>query len=138
MHLNPYLYYNGDCEAAFKFYETALGGKITAMMPHEGSPAAGQAPPEWLHKIMHARMEIGGHVLMGGDAPPGHFRPQQGFSVSLNIADPAEADRVFTVLAEGGAVHMPIQETFWAQRFAMFNDKFGIPWMINCEKPGYS
>jgi len=85
---------------------------------------------------MHGRMEIAGNVLMGGDAPPGRFVPQAGFSVSLNIDDPAEAERVYAALSEGGSVHMTLQETFWAERFAMFADKFGIPWMINCEKTG--
>jgi PhnB protein len=136
MRVNPYLYYNGDCEAAFKFYESAIGGRIVAMMPYEGSPVVADTPAEWRSKIMHGRMEIAGNVLMGGDAPPGRFVPQAGFSVSLNIDDPAEAERVYAALSEGGSVHMTLQETFWAERFAMFADKFGIPWMINCEKTG--
>lgn len=136
MRVNPYLYYNGDCEAAFKFYESAIGGRIVAMMPYEGSPVVADTPAEWRSKIMHGRMEIAGNVLMGGDAPPGRFVPQAGFSVSLNIDDPAEAERVYAALSEGGSVHMTLQETFWAERFAMFADKFGIPWMINCEKAG--
>jgi len=136
MRVNPYLYYNGDCEAAFKFYESAIGGRIVAMMPYEGSPAVADTPAEWRSKIMHGRMEIAGNVLMGGDAPPGRFVPQAGFSVSLNINDPAEAERVYAALSEGGSVHMTLQETFWAERFAMFADKFGIPWVINCEKAG--
>jgi PhnB protein len=134
MRVNAYLYYDGDCEAAFKFYEAAIGGKIIAMMPYEGSPGEPDAPAQWRQKIMHGRLEIAGNVLMGSDAPPGRFLPQQGFSVSLNIDDPAEAERVYAALSEGGSVHMALQETFWAERFAMFADKFGIPWMINCEK----
>jgi PhnB protein len=74
-------------------------------------------------------------VLMGSDAPPQYFQPMQGFSVTLVIQDPAEAERVFRALAEGGTVRMDIQETFWAQRFGMLVDRFGTPWMINCERP---
>jgi PhnB protein len=135
MQVNPYLSFDGQCETAFKFYEKCFGGKIVAMMPHRGSPMEGHTPPDWLDKIMHARLTIGDEVLMGGDAPPGHFEPTKGMTVAIGVADPAEADRIFGELAEGGAVRMPIQETFWAQRFGMLVDRFGIPWMINCEKP---
>jgi PhnB protein len=134
MQLNPYLTFAGDCETAFKFYERCLGGKIEAMMPHEGSPAAAHVPETWRNKIMHARLSIGDTVLMGSDAPPDRYQKPQGFSVTLGIDDPAEAERVFNALSENGTVHMPIQETFWALRFGMFVDRFGIPWMINCEK----
>jgi PhnB protein len=136
MQLNPYLHFNGQCEAAFKFYEQALDGKIGAMMTHDGSPMADQVPQEWLQKIMHARMTVGDVLLMGSDSPPGRYEAPKGFTVSIGIDKPAEADRVFHALAEGGTVTMPIQETFWAQRFGMVTDRFGIPWMVNCEKAG--
>jgi PhnB protein len=134
MQLNPYLLFNGQCEAAFRFYERCLGGKIVAMMPHAGTPAEGQVPPEWREKIIHARLVVGDQVLMGSDAPPDHFEKPQGFSVTLGIDNPVEAERVFNALAENGTVRMPIQPTFWAERFGMLVDRFGIPWMINCEK----
>ena len=134
MQLNPYLLFNGQCEAAFRFYERCLGGKIVAMMPHAGTPAEGQVPPEWRDKIIHARLVVGDQVLMGSDAPPDHFEKPQGFSVTLGIDNPVEAERVFNALAENGTVRMPIQQTFWAERFGMLVDRFGIPWMINCEK----
>lgn len=133
MQLNPYLYFNGNCEAAFKFYEQHLGGKIEAMMTHAGTPAEAQTPPEWRDKILHARMTVGGTVLMASDAPPGHYQAPQGLSVSLNLKDAAEADRIFAAMSKNGNVIMPIQKTFWATRFAMFTDSFGIPWMINCD-----
>ena len=123
-----------NAEAAFKFYEQCLRGKITAMMTHAGTPAEGQTPKEWLNKIMHARMNVDDGVLMGSDSPPEHYKTPQGFYVSLQIKEPAEADRIFTALSEGGTVHMPIQKTFWAIRFGMLVDKFGIPWMVNCEQ----
>ena len=134
MQLNPHLHFNGDCESAFKFYEKCLGGKITFMMPHEGTPVADQVPGEWRKKILHASLMVGDHVLMGADAPPDHYQKPQGFSVTLGMQDPAEAERVFHALAENGTVQMPLQETFWAARFGMLIDRFGIPWMINCEK----
>ena len=134
MQLNPYLLFNGQCETAFKFYEKCLGGKIEAMILHEGTPAADQVPAEWRKKILHARLVVGDQVLMGSDAPPDRFQKPQGFSVSLGVKDPAEAERIFLALAENGKVRMPIQKTFWAARFGMLVDRFGIPWMVNCEK----
>ncbi len=134
MQVNPYLYFGGQCEEAFRFYEKVLGGKIAAMIPHQGSPAEGHVPPEWASKIMHARLTFGENgVLMASDAPPEHFEKPQGFSVNLSVKDPAEADRLYNELSVGGKVSMPIQKTFWATRFAMFSDRYGIPWMINCE-----
>ena len=134
MQLNPYLYFNGDCEAAFKFYEKVLGAKIVTMMTHEGTPAAEQVPADWQTKIIHARLSLGDQVLMASDAPPGSYQKPAGFSVTLQINDPAEAERVFHALVENGMATMPIAETFWAVRFGMLTDRFGIPWMINCEK----
>jgi PhnB protein len=135
MNVNPYLFFSGNCEEAFKFYEKLLGGKITAMMPHEGTPAAEHVRPEWRSKIMHASMDVGGKVLMASDDPSETFEKPQGFYVTLSPTDPAEAERIFQGLAEGGTVRMPIQETFWALRFGMLVDRFGIPWMVNCSKP---
>lgn len=134
MQLNPYLTFNGQCEDAFKFYEKCLGGKIEAMMTHAGTPAEQHVPPEWRNKILHARLTVGDQALMGSDAPPGRYEQPQGFSVSLNINDPREAERIFRALSENGKVQMPLQQTFWAERFGMCADRFGIPWMVNREK----
>ena len=134
MQLNPYLTFNGQCEAAFKFYERCLGGKIIAMMTHVGTPAEQQVPAEWRNKIMHARLTVNDEVLMGSDAPPDHYQQPKGISVALQIKNAADAERTFHALAENGTIQMPIQETFWATRFGMLVDQFGIPWMINCEK----
>ena len=90
MQFNPYLYFNGDCEEAFKFYEQLLGGKIEALFRHEGSPAASHVPPEWGQKILHARMTIGQTVLMASDAPPGHYHKPQGFSINIASSDPVD------------------------------------------------
>jgi PhnB protein len=135
MQMNPYLMFDGQCEAAFKFYERCLGGNIAALLTYGESPMAAQMPSEERGKIMHARLVVGDKVLMGGDAPQGHYEKPQGFTVTLGIDDPGEAERVFDALAEGGSVRMPLQETFWALRFGMLVDRFGTPWMINCERP---
>lgn len=135
MSMNAYLNFDGHCEDAFKFYEKALGGKIEAVLPFAGTPAEEFAPPEWANKIMHAKLVVGDGVLMGSDSPPGMFKPMQGMSVAYHVDDPAEAEKVFAALADGGNVTMPIEETFWARRFGMLVDRFGTPWMINCDKP---
>ena len=134
MQLNPYLTFDGRCEAAFKFYEKALRGKIVAMMTYADTPMKEQVPAEQQGKIVHARLTIGDEVLMGGDAPPGRYEPPKGITVTLGIDNPAEAERVFKELSEGGTVTMPIEETFWALRFGMLTDQFGTPWMVNCER----
>ena len=136
MRVNPYLVFNGRCEEAFTFYAECLGGKIEAMLPHAGTPAEGHVPAEWREKIMHARLSVGEDVIMGSDAPPGHFEQPKGFSVTIQLAEPAEADRIFQRLSEGATVTMPIQQTFWASRFGMLVDRFGTPWMVNCQAAG--
>jgi PhnB protein len=135
MQMNPYLNFNGTCEAAFNFYQKCLGGEIVAMIRNSDTPAGAQAPADRQSKIMHARLIAQGQVLMGSDTPDAHYSVPKGFAVSISVAEPDEADRIFGALSEGGSVHMPIQETFWAIRFGMFVDQFGIPWMVNCEKP---
>ena len=135
MSLNPYLKFNGCCEEAFNFYAKALGGKIDTIFTFAGTPAEQHAPPEWGKKIMHAKLVIGDAVLMGTDTPPGMFKPMQGMSVAYHVAEPAEAERVFAALSDGASITMPIAETFWARRFGMLVDRFGTPWMINCDKP---
>ena len=134
MKLNNYLNFNGQCEAAFHFYAQSLGGKISLMMTHGDSPMADQVSPEWRDKIMHASLLVGDQALMGSDAPPEHYQRPAGMYVSIGIDQAAEAERVFQALAENGQVQMPIQKTFWAARFGMLVDQFGIPWMINCEQ----
>ena len=136
MRVNPYLLFNGNCREAFAFYAECLGGKIEAMLPHAGTPAEAHVPPEWRDKILHARMTIGEDVLMASDAPPGRFEPPKGFSVTIQLTDPSEAERIFRRLADGGTVQMPIQQTFWATRFGMLVDRFGTPWMVNCQPAG--
>jgi PhnB protein len=134
MKLDTYLFFDGNCEQAIKFYERCLGGKIEAMMRYEGSPAEQEVPAEWRNRVMHACLMVGDRMLMASDCPPGRFDRPQGFSVSLAVAEPAEAERAFNALAQDGKITMPLEKTFWSARFGMLVDKFGIPWMVNCEQ----
>jgi PhnB protein len=134
MQLNPYLHFNGACEAAFRYYAQCLGGRITAMLPYSSTPAAEHVPADWADKITHARLELGDCVLLGSDCPPAYFTETKGFYVYLEFDDATEAERVFQALSVNGAVTMAFAQTFWAHRFGMLTDQFGIPWMINCER----
>ena len=135
MRLNTYLNFDGQCEAAFKFYQRCLGGEIVAMIPFGETPARDHVSAESHGKIMHARLVVGDQVLMGSDTTAEHpYEGVKGASVSLNVDAPQEAERLFKALGENGKVVMPLQETFWAARFGMLVDQFGIPWMVNCEQ----
>lgn len=134
MQLNPYLNFNGNCKEALAFYVKVLKTDIIMMMSFADTPMADQSPPEMRDLVAHAQLRIGDSVLMASDAPGNYERPR-GISVTLGIEAPEEAERVFNAFAEQGTVQMPLAETFWAQRFGMVVDRFGIPWMINCEKP---
>jgi PhnB protein len=136
MQLNPYLAFNGHCEEAFKVYENCLGGKIQTMMMWGDSPMADQVPPEWQSKVIHATLIVAETALLGADSPPDRYEEPKGFSVTIQIDDAAEAERIFGALSENGTVTMPIQRTFWAVRFGMVTDRFGIPWMVNCGEAG--
>jgi PhnB protein len=135
--LNPYLFYNGNCEAAFKYYEKVLGAKIEMMLRADEAPESMPPQPGFEKKIMHGRMSLNGEVLMASDAPPEHFHKPQGFSVSLTVADPAEAEQKFKALCEGGSVTMPFSKTFFSKGFGMGIDQFGIPWMVNSPLEGH-
>jgi PhnB protein len=126
------LSFDGQCEAAFKFYERCLEGTITYMLTWGDSPMARDVPPEWASKINHASLLIDGVVLQGSDSAPGAFEPVQNLCIMLHPSLD-EAERVFTSLAEGGTVRLPFQKTFWAAGFGLVRDRFGIPWGINAE-----
>ena len=133
MHIEPYLSFKGDCEAAFKFYERSLGGQVGPIFRYGGSPMEGDAPADWSDKVMHGSMTVGNLVLMGADVPADRYEEPKGFSLSVHLKSTAEAERIFRDLAEDGKVVLPLAETFWAARFGMVVDRFGIPWLINCE-----
>lgn len=133
MKLTPHVAFGGQCEAAFKFYERCLGGKIVTMLAYGDSPwrnsAAGMAG-----KIVHATLMAGDSTLMGADVLPEQYERPKGFHVLLGIDDPAEAERVYEALLENGSAQMPLQQTFWAVRFGVLVDQFGVSWEINCEQ----
>ncbi|MGH9875850.1 MAG: VOC family protein [Pyrinomonadaceae bacterium] len=134
MNLNTHLDFNGQCAAAFKFYEELLGGKITFSMTWGEMPGAEQVPAGTEDRIMHATISIGESTLMGADSPAEHYQRPQGFSVALHYKDITEAERIFNGLAQNGSVKMPFAKTFWSPGFGMCVDQFGIPWMVNTEQ----
>jgi PhnB protein len=135
MELCPYLNFNGNCGEAFRFYEQCFGGKVMALFTYGESPMAGETADADKNRVMHACLQVNGKSLMGADGPPRQFTSMKGNCVMFGVDTPAEADRVFGELSKDGSVHMPIQETFWAQRFGICADRFGIHWMVNCGKP---
>ena len=136
MEVSAYLSFKGDCEAAFKYYEEALGAELGLLFRYADSPMVEVLPEGWGNKIMHGSVRIGGKLLEGADAPPERYEKPQGFSLSLNVPSASEAERLFEKLGDGGRGVYPIAKTFWSERFGMVVDRFGIPWMINCETPG--
>jgi PhnB protein len=138
MKLKPQLAlsFNGNCEAAFRHYERCLSGTITFMMTWADAPSTyAPVPPGWESKIYHATLKLGDTEISGADVPPDLYTPPAGFSVTLQMDDPAAAERVFERLAEGGTIKAFLQETFWAARFGAVIDRFGIEWAVNCEQP---
>src|SRR3984957_12850089 len=135
MRINPYLNFNGNCSEAFQFYAKALGGKDLRIMTFRDSPMGADMPANEKDWVMHARFTLGNFKIMGSDSPGGRYNKPQGYAVNIDVDTPEEADRIFAALSPGGAVGMPIAETFWAKRFGMVTDKFGTHWMVNCEKP---
>jgi PhnB protein len=133
MQISPYLNFNGNCDEAFEFYAKTFAGTITFKQTHGESPMKDQVGADWQDKIMHVTLAVGDNVIMGSDAPPTHYGAPRGIYVSIRIADPAEGERVFNALAENGNVNLPFQKTFWSAGFGMVVDRFGIPWMVNCD-----
>lgn len=133
MNVVPYLNLNGRCAEALRFYERTLGAKVQMQMTFAESPMADKVPSEARDKIMHSSFIIAGSRIMASDGMPGSSEALSGFSLSLPVQDAAEAERLFSALSEGGNVRMALQETFWAERFGMVADQFGVPWMINYE-----
>ena len=138
MNLLPYLYFNGRCEEALSFYASCLGGGVRLLELHRfaGSPMAQEAPAGWSEKIMHASLGTEGRPLLLASDGMAHApsEPPRGFSLAYGAQSMEEAERVFAALAEGGDVQMPIGETFFAARFGMLTDRYGVAWMVNCDR----
>jgi PhnB protein len=128
-----YVNFAGKCVEAFRFYEQHLGGKIGMMVSHGQAPDQTNVNADWKDAVLHARISIGGTELLGADIPSA--QPMRSAYLSLNVESDGEAERIFSALSEGGEVFMPIQETFFATRFAQLRDRFGLNWMIIHERP---
>jgi PhnB protein len=128
MQLHTYLNYGGNCEEAFRFYEQHLGGKITFLMRHGEQPTPSEVATEWKGTVLHARMNLGGTELLGADIPS--YQPMRSAYLSLTVTSDEEAERIYALLSDGGQLFMPMQETFFASRFAMLRDRFGTSWML--------
>ncbi|MGH7131720.1 MAG: VOC family protein [Phycisphaerales bacterium] len=130
--IQPYLFFGGRCEEALAFYHKALGAEVDMMMKFKESPAPmppGTLQPGFENKVMHSSFRIGGNVIMASDGC-GEGQTHTGFAISLSVATPAEADKAFAALADGGKINMPLNKTFWSPRFGMLTDRFGIDWMV--------
>lgn len=135
MDLCPYLSFKGNCAEAFRFYEKCFGGKINALITYGDTPMSSEVPEAQKNRVMHGYLDIKGKTLMGADPPSERFTPMAGNSVMLDIEKPEEAERIFAELSKDGVMQMPMAETFWAHRFGACTDRFGIQWMVNCNKP---
>ena len=133
MKLNTYVNFRGACAEAFQYYETHLGAKVGMMVQFGHGPDHGSVGPEWKEKIMHGTIAIGGIDLMGADIP--QAEPMRSAYLALSMETDTEAERVYSALAEGGQVFMPLQETFFATRYGQLRDRFGINWMILHPRP---
>ena len=133
MRLYTHLNFGGNCREAFQFYEQNLGGKITMMMTQGDMPGAKN--PLSPKDVAHARMSLGNTELIGNDVPADHFQPMRSVYLYLAVDSPEEAERMYAVLSERGEVFLPLGETFYASRFGMLRDRFGVSWTLICERP---
>ena len=135
MKMRTYLNYGGNCAEAFKFYEQHLGAKIGMMMTHGQMPDPSGVTPEWRKAILHAQITIGDTEIMASDVPPERFERMRSVYLALGVDSDEEAERIYKLLAEGGEIYMPMEETFFATRYGQLRDKFGTSWMILHERP---
>jgi PhnB protein len=131
MEVQPYLFFDGRCEEAIEFYRRALGAEVTALSRYKESPDARMIPPGGGEKVMHASLRIGGTTVLASDGRCEGKPSFQGFSLALNVANLAEAERLFASLSDGGKVQMPLTKTFFSPGFGMVADRFGVSWMIH-------
>jgi PhnB protein len=131
MRLNTHLNFGGNCREAFQFYEQNVGGKITMMMTQAEMPGANH--PASPGAIAHARMSIANIELIGNDVPAERFEPMRSVYLYLALDSAEETERIYAVLSGQGEVYMPLAETFYASRFAMLRDRFGVLWTLICE-----
>ena len=136
MKMHAYVNFPGTCKDALQFYEKHLDGKIVMMSTFDQVPNQQNIPPGLERSgVLHARIELGDTILMASDGPKERVQPMRSAYLSLSLDSDAEAERIYNALSDGGEVFMPMEETFFASRFAQFRDKFGINWMLIHEKP---
>jgi len=134
MHATAYLFFDGTCAAALDFYKQAAGAVVGFAQTYGASPACEQMPPEMHDKILHASFRIGDTTLMASDCPPGQAAKFGGFGIAISVDSVAECESLFAAMSAGGQVFMPLASTFFAESFGQFVDKFGVSWMVICEK----
>jgi PhnB protein len=130
MNMSVHLNFNGNCRDAFALYQKVFGTKPDMLMTYGEAPGGAPVPSDWKDKVLHTSIPLGGGMLMGCDTPPDRSTPLGGFQVSVGTSDRAEIKRIFTALAEGGSIQMPLDKTFWSPLFGMCTDKFGVAWMV--------
>jgi PhnB protein len=130
MHVQPYLFFNGRADEAVEFYRQTLGAEVTMLMRFKDSPDPDACPPSSADKVMHMALRIGDTVILGSDGMEYAGPKFQGFALSVTVASAPEAEKKFQALEDGGTVQMPLAKTFFAERFGMVTDRFGIQWMI--------
>jgi PhnB protein len=135
MQMNTHLSFNGDCEVAFRSYAKIFGGEVAHLLPYGEAPLDPPPAPGWEKKILHGTVTFGAVRLTGADVIAAHYARPAGFSVLVDVPTAAEAERIFAALSDGGSIQLALAETFWAARFGMLTDRFGVPWMLNCGKP---
>lgn len=138
MKMNTYINFNGNCAEALHFYEKHLGGKIVSMSTFDQMPDHTNTPPGMEKKVLHARILIGDALLMASDGPPDRVQPMRSAYLSLTLDSNEEAERLYAILSDSGEIFMKMEETFFAHRFAMLRDKFGISWMLIHERPTHA
>ncbi len=136
MKLFTFLNYGGNCREAFEFYARHLGGKVVMLVTYAEQPDASKVPPALKNAVLHSRLELGETTVLGSDVPPERFQPMRSAYLTLLLDSNDEAERVYALLSEGGQIFMPMEETFFAHRFAMLRDRFGTSWMLLRERAG--
>ena len=132
MRISCHINFDGQCEEAFRTYHRVLGGRLETLLRFSDSPLGSQVPEEWQSRILHATLVLGEYELLGSDVFPGQSAQKQGYSVTIWLTDAENAKSIFTALAAGGSVLMPLQPTFWAEAFGVVTDKYGVSWEVNC------
>jgi len=135
MYANAYIFFEGNCAEALKFYEKTLGAHVEMSMTYGETPAAAHVPPVLHDKVIHARLMLGNTAILASDCPPDKSAGKPGgYSLTLSVDSPETAEKVFAALTDGGRVTMAMNKTFFAEKFGQGGDRFGIPWMVICDK----